>query len=96
MNIGLVIIYGALIGFLASKLKNFNSGFGMWWDIILGITGSTFASSIIVFCFLINTFPKNYTINLHLYGIVVEIAGALALLYVARYYNKIFHLANEY
>lgn len=86
MSVGIVIIIGAMVGFMASKVRG--SGFGLWWDVYLGVAGSTLASSIMIYGYFMNILPKQNVIGMNLYSIAIDITGAVVLIYIAWFYNK--------
>lgn len=88
MSILIVIIVGAVIGLLASKVKG--SGFGMTWDMYLGITGAMFVSSVMVFAYYTNFSPKQNVIGANFYSIIVDIAGAAFFILAAAFFHKLF------
>lgn len=87
MDILPVITYGVVIGFIASEVRG--SGFGLWWDIYLGVAGATFASLIMVYGYFFNFFPTRDVVGLNLHSVGVDIIGALGLIYIEQLYNKI-------
>lgn len=92
MSVEIVIICGALIGFIASKVRG--SGFGLWWDVYLGIAGAAFASCIMISGYFMNVFPMRDVMGMNLYSIGIDITGALALIYAARFYHGAIHFSN--
>lgn len=88
MSILIVIIVGAVIGLLASKVKG--SGFGMTWDVYLGITGAMFVSAIMVFAYYTNFSPKPNVIGANFYSIIVDITGAAFFILTATFFHKLF------
>jgi uncharacterized membrane protein YeaQ/YmgE (transglycosylase-associated protein family) len=86
MNIGIVIIIGAVVGFVASKIRG--SGFGLLWDVYLGIAGAIFASLTMIYAYFMNIMSKPFVLGMNSYSIAIGIAGALALIYIAWLYNK--------
>jgi uncharacterized membrane protein YeaQ/YmgE (transglycosylase-associated protein family) len=87
MTVEIVIICGAVVGFTASKLQG--SGFGLWWDIYLGIAGATAASLIMIYAYFMNFFATRDVVGMNLFSIVVDIAGAMMLIYAAQFYHRI-------
>lgn len=93
MIILLIILYGAIAGFMASKY--YATGFGKWWDIYTGATGAVMASSVLLFGYFADVLPKRGVIGLNFYTIVVGFSGAIVLLLLSRFYNKTFRLKNN-
>lgn len=75
-----------MVGFITSKVRG--SGFGMGWDIYLGIAGSTFASLIMIYAYFMNMLPMRDVLGMNLFSIAVDIAGALALIYSAWFLKR--------
>jgi hypothetical protein len=85
MIIGFVVIFGAVVG-LAS-FNAFGSGYGLGWDVILGIAGSIISSFIMTAAYILNGIGKADVIGLNWYSMVVGGVGALALIYGVRLYK---------
>ena len=86
MIVGLVVIFGAVVGLICFGIKG--SGFGMWWDIMLGIAGSIIGSFIMTAAYVFNQFGKADNIGLNWYSMAVGIVGALVVIYGAWFYNR--------
>ncbi len=86
MSFILVIIIGAVVGFIVSKIRG--SGFGLWKSIVLGIAGSAFASSIMFFGYVMNYFPWRNIVGINFFSISVDITGALIFMYLVWTYNR--------
>jgi uncharacterized membrane protein YeaQ/YmgE (transglycosylase-associated protein family) len=80
MGILFLIIFGALVGFIASHLMG--QGSGLMWDIILGIVGS------VVGGFIMNAFGHSGITGFNLYSIVVGVVGAVIVIYIGRMLHK--------
>jgi len=93
MSVEIVIICGVLVGFIASKVRG--SGFGLWWDIYLGVAGSAFASCLMISGYFLNIFANRDVVGINLYSIMVSITGALALIYAARFYHGAIHFGQR-
>jgi len=91
MSVEIVIIYGAIIGFIASKI--WGSSFGLWWDIYLGVAGATFASCLIISAYFMKVLTNRDIVGMNLYSITVDIIGALILIYTARFYRETIKLS---
>jgi len=92
MSVEIVIFYGALVGLIAFKVRG--SGFGLWWDIYLGVAGSAFASLMMISGYFLNVFAARDVMGMNLYSITVDITGALALIYAARFYHGAIHFGQ--
>lgn len=80
MGIMLIIICGAIVGYAASRMKG--SGFGLWWDIYLGVAGSALASCLMIYLYFMYNFPIRIILGLNLYAALVAVTGALVLIYL--------------
>lgn len=78
MNILLLLIFGAIVGWLASMLMGTNSRQGLIGDIILGIIGSFVGG------WIMNFFGASGVTGFDLYSILVGILGAAILIYLGR------------
>lgn len=76
MGIIIWIIFGAIVGFVASHLMG--SGDGLLWDIIIGIVGAILGGWIMSF------FGKGGVSGFNLYSFVVAILGAVVLIWIVR------------
>ncbi len=76
MNLLFLVIFGALIGFLASYIMG--TGRGILWDIILGIIGS------IVGGYIMNFFGQPGVTGFNLYSIIVGVLGAIIVVFLGR------------
>jgi uncharacterized membrane protein YeaQ/YmgE (transglycosylase-associated protein family) len=86
MIVGLVIVFGAVAGLIAFAING--SGYGLWWDVILGIAGSIISSVIMTAAYLMNHFGKADTIGFNWYSMTVGAIGALALIYGGWLYKR--------
>lgn len=86
MIIGLVVVFGAVVGLICFSIKG--SGFGLWWDMILGIAGSIMASFVMTAAYLVNNFGKANVIGLNWYSMTIGAVGALAMIYGVWLYNR--------
>lgn len=94
MSVGLVIIFGAMVGFIASKVRG--SGFGLWWDVYLGIAGSIIASFIMTAAYLLNNIGKADVIGLNWYSMSIGTIGAVTVIYGAWLYNRANPFSDKY
>jgi uncharacterized membrane protein YeaQ/YmgE (transglycosylase-associated protein family) len=76
MGIIIYIIFGALVGWVASEVMNTNGGF--IWDIIVGITGA-FIGGIIM-----NIFGQSGVYGFNFYSFLVALLGACILIVLMR------------
>ena len=88
MSVGLVIIFGAIVGLICFGIKG--SGFGLRWDIMFGIAGSIIASFIMTAAFVLNRFGKADDIGINWYSMTVGTIGALVIIYGAWLYHRTF------
>ena len=86
MMVGFVIVFGAAIGFIAYKIQS--TGFGLWWNVYLGIAGAVLANCIMAYGYLMNFLSNRDVASLNLFGIMVDIAGAAIFIYAARFYSR--------
>ena len=87
MVIGLVIIFGGVVGLACFAIKG--SGYGLWWDISLGASGSVFGSVIMTTTYLVSYSNKADIIGLNWYSMTIGAIGALMAIYIGWSYNKI-------
>ena len=76
MGIIIWIIFGAIVGFIASNIMG--KGDGLLWDIILGIVGA------IIGGFIRNLFGYAGITGFNLYSTVVAVIGAIIVIYIGR------------
>lgn len=76
MGIILWIIFGALVGWIASMI--INSEEGLVWDIVIGILGS------IIGGFIMNLVGENGVGGFNLYSFLVAILGACVLILIVK------------
>ncbi len=76
MNIILLIVFGGIVGWLASIITE--SRGGVLWDIILGIVGSLLGG------WIMNAFGQPGVSGFNLYSFLVGILGAIVLVYIGR------------
>jgi uncharacterized membrane protein YeaQ/YmgE (transglycosylase-associated protein family) len=70
------LIMGAIVGWLAGKVMS-GHGYGIIWDIVLGVVGSFVGG--FVFSLIFGTAPTGLVISF-----IVALLGAIALVAVAR------------
>ncbi len=78
MNIVLLLIFGALVGWIASLVMGSNNRQGLVMDIVLGIVGS------IVGGWVMSLFGQQGVTGFDLYSVVVGVIGAIILIYLGR------------
>lgn len=78
MNFLIFLVFGALVGWLASLLLKTNSQQGLIGDIILGILGSMVGG------YVMNAFNQPGVTGFNLYSILVGVVGAIVLVAVGR------------
>lgn len=76
MGIILWIIFGAIVGFIASNLMG--TGDGLLWDIVIGIIGALLGG------FIMNGLGYSGVSGFNLYSFIVAIFGAVILIWVVR------------
>jgi uncharacterized membrane protein YeaQ/YmgE (transglycosylase-associated protein family) len=80
MNIILWIIFGAIVGWLASVIMG--SGHGIVWDIILGIIGALLGG------FIMNALGSPGVTGFNLYSFIVAIVGAMIVICIGRMFRR--------
>ncbi len=78
MNFILWIVFGALAGWLASKLMHTDAQQGAGMNIVLGIIGA------VVGGFLMNTFGQPGVTGFDLYSIIVATLGAVVVIWLSK------------
>lgn len=76
MGIIFLIVFGAIVGILASWITG--GGYGLLWDIVLGIIGS------LVGGWIMNLFGKAGITGFNLYSFIVGVLGAIIVIAIAR------------
>lgn len=76
MGIIIYIIFGALVGWVASEMMD--TGSGLLWDIVVGIVGS------LVGGFIMNLFGLTGVYGFNFYSFLVALLGACVLIYLVR------------
>ncbi|MDP2648791.1 MAG: GlsB/YeaQ/YmgE family stress response membrane protein [bacterium] len=76
MGIIIWIIFGALVGWVASMLMG--SGGGLVWDIVIGIVGAVIGG------FLMNLLGQGSVNGFNLYSFLVALLGACILIAIVR------------
>lgn len=80
MNIILWIIFGAIVGWLASVIMG--SGHSIVWDIILGIIGALLGG------FIMNALGSPGVTGFNLYSFIVAIIGAMIIIWIGRMFHR--------
>lgn len=78
MDILLWIIFGAIVGWIASVIMKTNSQQGLLGDIILGVIGA------LVGGFVMNLFGNSGVTGFNLYSILVSVLGAVLVIFAGR------------
>jgi len=78
MNPLLWIVFGALVGWIASMIMGTNARQGLLMDIILGIVGAVIGGVIM------NFFGEPGVTGFNLYSTIVALVGAVIVIYVGR------------
>lgn len=76
MSILFLILFGAVVGLLASWIMG--SGHGLIWDIVLGIIGSLVGGSIM------RAFGGAGITGFNLYSVIVGVVGAIVVIWIGR------------
>jgi uncharacterized membrane protein YeaQ/YmgE (transglycosylase-associated protein family) len=80
MNILLLIVFGAIVGVLASWIMG--TGHGILWDIVLGIIGSFVGG------FIMSLFGGSGITGFNLYSILVGVLGAIIVIWIGRMFRS--------
>jgi uncharacterized membrane protein YeaQ/YmgE (transglycosylase-associated protein family) len=86
MIVLLVIVFGAVVGIVSFAI--YGSGYGLWWDVILGIAGSVISSSIMTGAYLMNHFGRADDIGFNWYSMTIGAIGALVMIYGSWLYKR--------
>lgn len=76
MGIILWIVFGAIVGFIASYIMG--AGDGLIWDILIGIVGALLGG------FIMNGLGYSGISGFNLYSFIVAIFGAVILIWITR------------
>lgn len=79
MSILFLIVFGAIVGVLASWIMG--GGYGLIWDIVLGIVGSLLGG------WIMNLFGKSGVTGFNLYSVLVGVLGAIILIAIVRAFH---------
>ena len=80
MGILLYIVFGAIVGYIASLIMKTSTG--ILWDIIIGIIGSIIGS------YLMSSLGHTGITGFNLYSFLVGIAGAIVLLFIVKMFTR--------
>jgi uncharacterized membrane protein YeaQ/YmgE (transglycosylase-associated protein family) len=78
MNLILWIIFGAIVGWIASLVMKTDSSQGILWDIIMGVVGAAVGG------LLMGLIGQAGITGFNLYSFIVAIIGAITVIYVGR------------
>ena len=78
MNPLLWIIFGGIVGWIASLVMGTNARQGLLMDILLGIVGAVIGG------FVMNFFGEPGVTGFNLYSTVVAVVGAVIVIYLGR------------
>jgi len=81
MSIILWIIFGAIVGWVASIIMKTNASQGFLMDILMGIIGA------VVGGFIMNALGERGVTGFNLYSFIVAILGAVAVIYLGRMFR---------
>ncbi len=76
MGILLWIVFGAIVGWVASMIMK--SGSGLLWDILVGIVGAVIGG------FIMSLIGKSGVVGFNLYSFLVALLGACVLIAIVR------------
>jgi uncharacterized membrane protein YeaQ/YmgE (transglycosylase-associated protein family) len=79
MGLILWIVFGAIVGFIASNIMG--QGRGLLWDTVLGILGALFGG------FIMNAFNHAGITGFNLYSAVVAVVGAIIIIFIGRLFK---------
>jgi uncharacterized membrane protein YeaQ/YmgE (transglycosylase-associated protein family) len=79
MNLLVFLVFGALVGWMASVFMKTNSRQGLIGDILLGIIGA------VVGGFVMNLLGFSGVTGFNLYSIVVGLVGAIVVIMIGRF-----------
>lgn len=79
INVLLWILFGTIIGWLASVVMR--SGGGLGWDVIIGIFGAVLGG------FIMNALGESGITGFNLYSFLVALLGAIILIGIARLFS---------
>jgi uncharacterized membrane protein YeaQ/YmgE (transglycosylase-associated protein family) len=81
-----LVIFGAIVGWIASLLVGRNSKMGCGANVVIGILGSIIGGFVVRF---FSPFPRATVVGrFNLYSIAVGVLGAVVLLVVTGWYKK--------
>jgi uncharacterized membrane protein YeaQ/YmgE (transglycosylase-associated protein family) len=83
MNILLWILFGALVGWIASLIMKTDSQQGTLLNIIIGIFGAVIGG------WLMNVFGESGVSGFNLYSFVVALVGAVVLIAVLKFLRRV-------
>lgn len=78
MNVFLWIVFGAVVGWIASIIMGTNARQGIVMDVILGVIGA------LVGGFIMNAFGQPGVTGFNFYSLLVALLGAVVLIYLGR------------
>ncbi len=78
MNILFLIVFGGVVGWIASMIMKTNASQGMLGDILLGVVGA------VVGGLIMNVFGQSGVTGFNLYSIIVGVIGSVALIGIGR------------
>ena len=87
MVVILVIIVGALLGFISFKV--YGLGYSLGSYIVLGIVGSVAGSVITTVSYVLNQFNKENAIGLNWFSLTVAAIGAISLICASLLFKKL-------
>jgi uncharacterized membrane protein YeaQ/YmgE (transglycosylase-associated protein family) len=79
MSILLWILFGGIVGWIASMIMKTNSSQGMIMDIILGIVGAVIGGLIM------NAFGEPGVTGFNLYSVLVAVLGAIVVIWIGSF-----------
>jgi uncharacterized membrane protein YeaQ/YmgE (transglycosylase-associated protein family) len=82
----LIIVFGAVAGSISFSING--SGYGLWWDVILGIVGAVIGCSVMAGAYIMNHFGRPDAIGFNWYSLTVATIGAIMAIYLTSMYKE--------
>lgn len=86
MIVLLLVFFGAIVGLICFAI--YGSGYGIWWDVVLGISGSIIGSSIMTAGYFMYHFGRADVLGFNWYSLSIGMVGAVAVVYVGMLFKK--------
>ncbi len=82
MGIILWVVFGALVGWIASKIMNTDAEQGAVMNIVVGIVGAVLGG------ILMNAFGQSGVNGFNIYSFIVSLLGAIILIAIVKLFTK--------